>query len=56
MYDKEKTRENMRELLRKMGFDVPDEIPNIEIIVQDEKGNIIKRRKRRKTEGDNEQH
>lgn len=56
MYDREKVRGKLRDMLRNMGLEVPDELPDWEIIVQDENGKVVKRRRLgRDSEKDNEQ-
>lgn len=45
MYDSKKTREKLRDLLRSLGVDIPDELPDMYVEVVDEKGNIIKSHK-----------
>lgn len=56
MYDREKVRGKLRDMLRGMEIDVPDELPDHEIIVQDENGKVIERRRLgQDPEEDNEQ-
>ena len=56
MYDREKMRGKLRDMLRSMGIDVPEELPDWEIIVQDENGNVVERRRMgQNPEKDNEQ-
>lgn len=45
MYDREATRAKLRDMLRSMGIDVPDELPDREIVVEDENGKVISRRR-----------
>ena len=45
MYDSEKTREKLRNMLRSIGIDVPDKLPDMYVEVVDEKGNVIESRK-----------
>ena len=52
MYDREEMRKKLRDMLRSIGIDVPDQLPNWEIVVEDENGNIIKRRRIGESEKD----
>lgn len=45
MYDREAMRARIRDMLRDAGIDVPDKLPEYEIILQDKNGHVLKRRK-----------
>ncbi len=42
-YDREEMRIKMRDALRALGLDLPDELPNWEVVVKNEDGKIVKR-------------